>query len=740
MGMNVGKPTSTSYSRIYLDYVRRTFAPFVVPGTSTPVALDASGNPTASYEVSLGNPLANDLMTYTLWVQGGTFTSAQKSSSTTTTVVNFGSPTSDGSGNTYCTMTVVSGGGNLGVVINSPSAGAKAVAILPPGYTLANVNDFHPDAITQMGLGTTIRSLDWVNPNNSTDSNWAGSLAAGGDGSVRGKVQSLSEFCRFANACSANVWTNIPALATDAYISSFVSTADASTNAGSIINLEFSNETWNNQFAAYAQLTQAACTLATTYTGSTSTPSTKINSCSRDGAGTATAVITGAPKNGNGSLVYVSGITNITGGLVTLTAVVNNGDGTYSISWAEAGAAVTGTITTSGNNFTSYIHTDVQPGAVHYLVKGLSTYGKQGGSFAYATPYVMKGRYVVERLRAAWTAVQSLPGKARWRFMLNNAVNQSYGNGLSEYEAYPYAYERFGDHSWIYSIATAPYISSETACQAATSVTDVLNALNHTGGLALDAYVASGLLYDCNASAAWGHVKTFYEGGPANTVMGSAGTYIGAAHRDPGMGTLITNLYTAMRDFGQTGAFCYYQGGAVATFGSGNNTCWASAENGSPGDLTTAKHAAIKAFGAASSQAAPRDGQTSGTILIPNVWSQSTGSLPANNCVLAGTSFVWGPCGVQVMKTVAGNYPISVYASSASSSDWVSIWINGVQVANQIPLTLQNPQAAEPSTPVWSSASYPMNAGRNVVLIQIQPTGRAGVSGYNKVISPDTPV
>jgi len=97
-------------------------------------------------------------------------------------------------------------------------------------------------------------------------------------------------------------------------------------------------------------------------------------------------------------------------------------------------------------------------------------------------------------------------------------------------------------------------------------------------------------------------------------------------------------------------------------------------------------------------------------------------------------------CGNQVMKTVSGNYPLSVYACSSNAADWVKILINGVEVAHQIPLTLQNLLRAEPSSPVWSSASYLMNAGRNVVIIRIQPTGRAGTAGLYQVVSPDTPI
>lgn len=99
MGMNVGKATTSSYSRMYVDYGRRAFTNFLVPGTGTPATLDGSGNPVGSYEVVLtAGPLANDLGVYNCWIDGqisgggGSGLGIAKSSSTTTTAVTFSAP------------------------------------------------------------------------------------------------------------------------------------------------------------------------------------------------------------------------------------------------------------------------------------------------------------------------------------------------------------------------------------------------------------------------------------------------------------------------------------------------------------------------------------------------------------------------------------------------------------------------------------------------------------------------
>lgn len=760
LGINAGKTSSTQYSRIYVDYTRRAFGHFLVPTTGTSVALDGSGNPTASYEFILSaNPLANDLGVYNCWIPGqisgggGGGLGIAKSSSTTTTVVNFSTPVyTSGDNTTRFTMTVVSGGGTLGVVVSNPTASGY-LRILPAtingvAVTEAQSDDFHPEALTQSSFGTavqpqqlTVRGMDWVSVNNSTDTDWAGSVAAGTDGSIRLATESIDELTRYCNAnMQANLWSNVPALATDDYIAQFVAKIDARLAPASIAYLEFVNEPWNPLFTQFNLVIQAACRLATTYAGNTaSIPGTNsITSCTRDGAGTATAIITGAPNGTTGSMIFVAGITSITGGYVALTNVVNNGNGTYSISWAEAGGAVTGTVVSGGNTYTSYIHTNVQPGAAHYIVKGLTTYGQQPAN-NYVNVLVMGGRYVVERLRAMWTAAQALSGKARFRFVMNNSVGSGTGHGLGEAEAYPYAFERFGDHSWIYSIASAPYFSSDTTTQAAASTDAVFAALQSTGGSSLDSFPAL-LVKEGTASATWGHPKVYYEGGPATTTMGTAGAFIGAAHRDPRMGVMETTMLGYMRDLGgQTGPACYYQGGSSQTFGASNNSCWALHENGVINDFVSPKPAALKAWLAATSVAQPVDTLTSGTISIPAVWSISTGSGNANGCIVAGTTVVLPDLGVRVVKSVAGNYPISVWLCSSNATDWVTILINGVEVAHQTPLTAQNPQSGPPGSAVWSSASYPFNAGANVVKVIMKPT-RAGIVGYMQIISPNTPV
>jgi hypothetical protein len=752
MGMNAGKLVTGYYSRSTIDYTRRAFGPFLVPASGTThVALDTNGNPAASYEVVLSaNPVAADLGVYNCWCDGQ-ISGVAASTSTTTTVVSFSTPVYTSADNkTRFQMTLTSGGGTLGVVVSNPTA-SSYLRILPAtingvAVTEAQSNDFHPDAIAQNGLGTTIRAIDWVtcnSPINVAETTWAASVAAGTDGSIRLLTQGLAEFCRFAKACGANAWLNMVPLATDAYVTQYVTLADSATLSSAIINLEWADEIWNQGFNHYDLMTQAAMRLAATYGGNIAampTSTNAIKSCTRDGTGTATAVITGSPRNGTsaGFKAYVAGITNITGGLVTLTASVNNGDGTWSISWAETGAAVTGTVQSSSHSYNSYIHTDVETGAVHYLVKGLTTYGAQP-SPNFVTPYSMKGRYVVERLRAAYNIIQTLPGKARWRLWMNNKFGGGTGDGLSENEVFPYAFERFGDHSWLAGVAAAPYFASEAAAQAAPNAQGVITALSSALDVFPQLFVREG-----NAALSWGHVKGYYEGGPGSTNIGANGANIGQAHSDatltPNMGSLITRMFQYARDLGQTAPFCYYGGGAVAQFGSANNTMWALDQNGTPGDLTQVKPAAVLAWGAASSQAAPMDGWNSGTIIMPTVWFSSYGSGDANNCRIAGPTVVLGDAAIQVTKTIAGNYPLAVYACSTSSSDTITILVNGVAVATSIPLTLNNPTASEPSTPVWSSAAYPMNAGTNVVIPRIQSTGRVGTIGYNKIISPDTPV
>ena len=511
-----------------------------------------------------------------------------------------------------------------------------------------------------------------------------------------------------------------------------------------------SEGSWNPSFEGYSQFVQAACAVAGTFAGKSTTFPTYPNtivSVSRDGAGTATAVITGAPHNQvvGTSKLYVAGITNITGGYVTLTACVNNGDGTWSVSWAEAGAAVTGTIATSGSrNFSSYIHTDVESGAAHYLVKATVSYGTQAAN-TFVTPAVMKGRWVVERFKTINTLLQSLATQGRFKLVMNNQVGGATGNGCSENEAYPYALDRWGDHSFIYTICSAPYFGSDTAVQSATSAQNVIDLMKSTGGIAVDAFAAL-FIKEGNAKASWNKPCMFYEGGQGQTHIGSAGAFIGQANRDitlsPSLFDLQTTMLQMQRDLaGQVGPFCYFCSGSRQQFGSADNSMWYLHEAGVITDMTGPKPAALKSWLAQPAQAMPVDGMTSGTINIATVYSAYYGSSsPVNGCFIINLGYAVIDVGLQVNKTVAGNYPIGVYACSSNASDWVTILVNGVEVAHQTPLTLQNPTVAAPTTPVWSSAAYPMNAGRNVVTLRVKPTSRSGVVGLLQIVSPDTPV
>jgi chitodextrinase len=107
---------------------------------------------------------------------------------------------------------------------------------------------FNPDFISRVAPFKTLRFMDWMQTNGSTQSAWANRPPANWvfwDDSYFGGGVPAEVMMALCNEISADCWFNMPALATDDYVTQFATLAHSQLNSGLKVYTEFSNEIWN---------------------------------------------------------------------------------------------------------------------------------------------------------------------------------------------------------------------------------------------------------------------------------------------------------------------------------------------------------------------------------------------------------------------------------------------------------------------------------------------------------------
>ncbi|WP_299411822.1 hypothetical protein [uncultured Sulfitobacter sp.] len=107
---------------------------------------------------------------------------------------------------------------------------------------------FNPDWTARMAPFDTLRFMDWMETNNSTQGRWnARPLAT--DASWAHHGVPLEVMLALANDLGKNIWVNMPHLADDAYVRAFAQTVRGGLDPALTVYVEYSNEVWNFQFA-----------------------------------------------------------------------------------------------------------------------------------------------------------------------------------------------------------------------------------------------------------------------------------------------------------------------------------------------------------------------------------------------------------------------------------------------------------------------------------------------------------
>lgn len=107
---------------------------------------------------------------------------------------------------------------------------------------------FNPDWTARLAPFDTLRFMDWMETNNSTQSAWETRPIAT-DASWAHHGVPLEVMLALANAQGKNIWVNMPHLADDAYVRAFAKAVRVGLDPSLRVYVEYSNEVWNFQFA-----------------------------------------------------------------------------------------------------------------------------------------------------------------------------------------------------------------------------------------------------------------------------------------------------------------------------------------------------------------------------------------------------------------------------------------------------------------------------------------------------------
>lgn len=107
---------------------------------------------------------------------------------------------------------------------------------------------FNPDWTARLAAFDTLRMMDWMETNNSEQSQWDARPQVT-DASWAAQGVPLEVMLALANKLGKNIWLNMPHLADDAYVQAFAQAVFDGLDPKLSAYVEYSNEVWNFQFA-----------------------------------------------------------------------------------------------------------------------------------------------------------------------------------------------------------------------------------------------------------------------------------------------------------------------------------------------------------------------------------------------------------------------------------------------------------------------------------------------------------
>ena len=256
MGINAADVQDYSPAFMFTDVIKQCRGWGIVSTPySTPVPVDAQGWPTtdaanicitldSSFNVSGTYHLSfNGQATIKAYDgSGGNFTVANQSynSSTNTTTATITLPTGDSSLWLAFTNT-------KRTASSATNTGVTNVKCIRPGYPADGSQPFTTQFLQSFAPFQLFRTMDLTATNNSSVVNWSDRTPPGSGTRFNGV--SWEDIIQLANITGKDIWLNIPAQATDNYVTQLATLLKNSLNSGRHVYVEYSNEVWNYGFS-----------------------------------------------------------------------------------------------------------------------------------------------------------------------------------------------------------------------------------------------------------------------------------------------------------------------------------------------------------------------------------------------------------------------------------------------------------------------------------------------------------
>ncbi|WP_114205845.1 fibronectin type III domain-containing protein [Acidisarcina polymorpha] len=135
-----------------------------------------------------------------------------------------------------------------------PSNPIRNIRFILPGFEKTyRTRPFHPLFLQKLQSYQVLRFMEWMTTNGSTVQNWS-DRATPADYTYSWRGVPLEVMIELANTLNAKPWFNIPAQASDAYVTAFANLVQQRLKPNLTFYLEYSNETWNRSFSQSAYI------------------------------------------------------------------------------------------------------------------------------------------------------------------------------------------------------------------------------------------------------------------------------------------------------------------------------------------------------------------------------------------------------------------------------------------------------------------------------------------------------
>lgn len=145
------------------------------------------------------------------------------------------------------------------------NTGVTNIKMIRPGYAANTTQVFSDLYLQHLSQFSVLRMMDWTGTNNSTVVNWSDRTTPNSARQSSTSGVAWEYVVQMANQLHKDVWVNIPARASDDYVTQLATLLKNTLDPDRVVYLEYSNEVWNGIFGQYAD--NANATAAEVATG-----------------------------------------------------------------------------------------------------------------------------------------------------------------------------------------------------------------------------------------------------------------------------------------------------------------------------------------------------------------------------------------------------------------------------------------------------------------------------------------